>query len=278
METTIWNIIWTVFVLVAILYVVYAFYLMIFQSRFVYFPEPLIETTPEAIGLEYEEVTLETADGVKLSAWFIPSEEQRAVVIFCHGNAGNISHRMHTIKLLNRLGLSTLIFDYRGYGQSEGNPSEKGTYLDVEAAWQYIAILRQIEPEKIIILGRSLGGAIAAYLAQKNKPGMLIIESAFTSVPDMAAKIYPYMPVRLLSHINYPTREYISGVKCPVLIVHSRHDDIIPFDHGRRLFERANQPKEFLKISGNHNESYMISTEQHEECLRDFISKYLHHS
>ncbi len=275
METNFWNIIWTLFALIAVLYVVYSLYLAIFQSRFVYFPEPLIEATPEAIGLEYEDVSLEAADGVKLSAWFIPSNEQRAVAIFCHGNAGNISHRLHTIKLLNRLGLSTLIFDYRGYGQSEGNPSEKGTYLDVEAAWQYIVDFRGIEPEKIIILGRSLGGAIAAYIAQKHKPGMLVIESTFTSIPDMAAVIYPYIPVRLLSRIIYPTAKYISEVKCPVLIVHSRHDDIIPFDHGLRLFEMANQPKKFLEISGNHNEGYMISVEQHEEHLRGFISKYL---
>ena len=275
METNFWNIIWTLFVIIVVLYIVYSLYLAIFQSRFIYFPEPAIEATPEAIGLEYEDVSLEAADGVKLSAWFIPSNEQRAVAIFCHGNAGNISHRLHTIKLLNRLGLSTLIFDYRGYGQSEGNPSEKGTYLDVEAAWQYIVDFRGIEPEKIIILGRSLGGAIAAYLAQKHKPGILVIESTFTSIPDMAAAIYPYIPVRLLSRINYPTVKYISEVKCPVLIVHSRNDDIIPFDHGLRLFEIANQPKKFLEISGNHNEGYMLSTEQHEECLRGFISKYL---
>jgi fermentation-respiration switch protein FrsA (DUF1100 family) len=249
--------------------------LMVFQSHFIYFPEREITVTPAEIGLSYEAVCFETADGVKLSGWFVPAERSRGVILFCHGNAGNISHRLESVQVFYRLGLSTFIFDYRGYGQSEGKLTEQGTYLDAEAAWRYLVQKQQVDPTEIIIFGRSLGGAIAAWLARDHPPKALIIESTFTSVRDIGAELYPYLPVRLLSRFDYNAMDYLRQVNCPVLIVHSRDDEIIPFSHGRRLFETANEPKEILEITGTHNEGFMTSAKRYEDGLDSFISAHV---
>ena len=268
------SIIWIV-IIIAGVYVAFAGYLFVSQSRYVYYPERILSTDPGSIGLSLESVQLETADGVKLSAWYIPNESATDVILFCHGNAGNISHRLDSIRIFNRMGLSVLIFDYRGYGQSEGSPSEIGTYQDAEAAWQYLIQEQQVKPDRIIVFGQSLGGAVAAWLAQRHTPGALILESTFTSVPDIAAKLYPYLPVRLLLRFKYDTAAYLEGVNCPVLIVHSPDDEMMPFRHGQRLFETAKEPKEFLKISGSHNEGFITSGKRYEEGLNAFISEYL---
>lgn len=256
-------------------YVGLAVVLMVFQSRFIYFPERGIYATPDEIGLSYEPVRFEASDGVELAGWFIPAEQSRGAVLFCHGNAGNISHRLESVQVFHRLGLDTFIFDYRGYGQSEGRITEKGTYLDAEAAWRYLVEDRQIDPTKIVVFGRSLGGTIAAWLAQDHTPKALIIESTFTSVPDIAAQLYPYLPVRLMSRFSYSAIDYIRGVNCPVLVVHSRDDEMIPVSHGRRLFEAANEPKEFLEIRGTHNEGFIVSAQQYHDALDSFVSEHL---
>lgn len=252
-------------------YIFILFYFSISQARFIYFPERTLISNPAEIGLEYEAVYFKTADNVKLSAWFIPAKDSKKTVLFCHGNAGNISHRLESIRIFNNIGVSTLIFDYRGYGKSEGKPDEKGTYLDAEAAWRYLVKKKQIDPSNIIIFGRSLGGAIAAWLAQKHVPKALIIESVFTSIQDFAAEIYPFLPVKLLLRFNYSAIDYLRDVNCPVLIVHSRDDRIISFSFGQRLFEAANKPKEFLEISGSHNDGFLISAKRYEYGIESFI-------
>jgi len=267
-------VIWII-IIVAGVYVLFAGFLFVFQSHYVYYPEHIISADPSDIGLEFESVSFETEDRVKLSGWFIPSEGASGVNLFCHGNAGNISHRLESIQIFHRLGLNVFIFDYRGYGRSEGRPSEIGTYRDVEAVWQYLVEERQVSPNRIVVFGRSLGGTVAAWLAHRHTPGALILESTFTSVPDIGAKLYPYLPVRLLSRYKYDTARYLDGVNCPVLIVHSREDEIMPFSHGQRLFERATEPKEFLEISGSHNEGFIMSGKHYEEGLNAFISMYL---
>jgi fermentation-respiration switch protein FrsA (DUF1100 family) len=266
---------WSVIVVLAGAYIGLAVILMIFQSHFIYFPEREIAATPNEIGLSHEPVSFESADGVKLAGWFIPAEQSRGAVLFCHGNAGNISHRLESIQAFHRLGLSIFIFDYRGYGESEGRITEKGTYLDAEAAWTYLVEQRQVDPTEIVIFGRSLGGTIAAWLAQDHTPKALIIESTFTSVRDIAAQLYPYLPVRLMSRFSYSAIDYIRGVNCPVLIVHSRDDEMIPVSHGRRLFEAANEPKQFLEIRGSHNEGFIVSAQQYHDELDSFISEHL---
>jgi len=266
--------IWIVLIII-IAYIIFVGFLFIFQSRHIYYPEPVLSADPGSIGLDFEGVSFETMDGVKLSGWFVPSESARGVILFCHGNAGNISHRLESIQIFHRLGLDVFIFDYRGYGKSEGKPTEHGTYKDAEAAWWYLVEERQIHPKEIIIFGRSLGGAVASWLAQNYTPGALILESTFTSLPDVATAVYPYLPVRLLLRFDYNTAGYLGGVNCPVLIVHSRDDEIMRFSHGRRLFETAREPKKFLEITGTHNAGFITSGKLYEEGLDTFIWEYI---
>ncbi|MBA7648620.1 hypothetical protein ES703_56408 [subsurface metagenome] len=267
-------VIWII-IIVASVYVLFAGFLFIFQSHHVYYPEHIISANPSNIGLEFESVSFETENGVTLSGWYVPRENARGVILFCHGNAGNISHRLESIRIFNQLGLDVFIFDYRGYGQSEGKPSEQGTYEDASAAWRYLTQQRQVNPNEIIVFGRSLGGAVASWLAQSHSPGALILESTFTSLPDIAASLYPYLPVRLLLRFKYNTAEYLGKVNCPVLIVHSRDDEIMPFSHGRRLFEMASEPRKFLEISGTHNEGFITSGKDYEKGLNAFISEHI---
>lgn len=177
--------------------------------------------------------------------------------------------------MFHRLRLDIFIFDYRGYGQSEGKPAEQGTYKDAEAAWRYLIEERQMNPNEVVVFGRSLGGAVASWLAQSYTPGALILESTFTSLRDIAATLYPYLPVRLLLRFEYDTAKYLGRVNCPVLIVHSRDDEIMPFSHGQRLFEMAKEPKTFLQITGTHNEGFITSGKRYEQGLNAFISEYL---
>jgi fermentation-respiration switch protein FrsA (DUF1100 family) len=256
-------------------YAGFACILFIFQSRFVYFPMKDIEGTPEEFALRYEEVFFSAADGVKLHGWFVPANRSRGAVLFCHGNAGNISHRIPSVHAFNRLFLDTFIFDYRGYGKSEGKPTEAGTYLDAEAALEYLTNQRKIAPEKIVMFGRSLGGSVAAHLAAARTPAALIVESSFSSVGDLGAEMFPLLPVRIISRFDYNTREYVQKADCPVLVVHSRDDDLIPFRHGERIFEAASEPKEFLEITGSHNSGFMDSMPDYMDGLDTFISKYL---
>lgn len=248
------------------------------QPNMVYFPSTIVDLTPETINLEYEDVSLTTADNIKIHGWFIPAETTGATILICHGNGGNISDRMESIAQFHRMGLSVLIFDYRGYGNSEGKPDEAGTYADADAAWDYLVGHRNIEETQIIVFGQSLGGAVGIELARKHKPMALIVESSFTSLPDIAAKIYPLLPVRLLSRYDYKSAEKIGAVDAPVLVIHSRDDDMIPFSHGQKLFDLAGEPKQFLEITGTHNDGYITSGEVYQNGLESFINPLVNQS
>lgn len=245
------------------------------QSSFVYYPAKTTYMTPAESGLEYEDIEYRTADGTKISAWYIPAKpgEAKGVILFCHGNAGNISHRIDTINIFHSLGLSTFIFDYRGYGRSEGRTTEEGTYADAAGAWLYLLQEKGVKPEEITIAGRSLGGSVAAWLAAHKNPRALIIESTFSSVPELGARLYPYLPVKLLCRFSYNTKEYVKKVKCPLLVVHSPDDEMIPFSHGNKIFASANEPKKFLRIRGSHNEGFIFSQEQYTRGLKEFLLK-----
>lgn len=243
------------------------------QERFVYFPDRKLAGTPARAGLVYEPVTLTTDDGLRLGAWFIPAPKSRGTLLFSHGNAGNISHRLESIRQFHDLGLDVFIFDYRGYGESEGVPTEAGTYRDAEAAWRYLVEQRRVNPERLVYFGRSLGAAVASELATRHPPRALIVESAFTSVPDFGAEVYPWLPVRLLVRLQYPTREYLRALNVPVLVVHSRNDEIIPFRHGEALFAAANEPKTLLEIRGGHNDGFLVSGKRYTEGLDAFLRR-----
>lgn len=263
--------------LVAFLAFVYTLILVlvyVFQSRMIYMPEfPSRElvTTPERLGMSYENVLFRTEDDIVLHGWFIPAENAKSTLLFFHGNAGNISHRLESIQIFHDLGLSVLIIDYRGYGNSEGRISEAGTYRDARAAWDYLVSTRGLNERNIILFGRSLGGAIAAQLATKVKAGALIVESTFSSTEALAKTVYWYLPVRLLARIHYPTDKYISRVSCPVLVIHSTQDEIIPYRQGRQIFDLAPEPKRFLELHGSHNEGFSLSRRDYIRGLDDFL-------
>jgi alpha-beta hydrolase superfamily lysophospholipase len=275
MGNEIWRtVLWILLVPIG-LYVGFAALLFFSQSQLVYYPYPNLESTPDRVGLAYEEVYLTTSDGVELHAWFVPAKNSRGVALFCHGNAGNISHRLESILDFVHLELDVFIFDYRGYGRSAGRPTEQGTYRDVTAAWDYLVQERGADPQEIVLFGRSLGGAVASWLAQEQSAAALIVESSFTSVPDMGAHLYPYMPVRLLARFRYSTQKHLPEAQCPVLVIHSPDDELIPFEHGQTLYQVAKEPKEFLQISGGHNEGFVLSRKQYREGLNAFLTQYL---
>ena len=249
----------------------------IFQSRLIFYPgiEREIVATPSQIGLPYEDIHLQTSDGVSLHGWYIPAPQPRGTVLFLHGNAGNISHRLESVQMFHRLGYSTLIFDYRGYGNSSGVPTEQGTYRDAEAAWRYLTEQRHTPSCRIVLFGESLGGAVAAWLAARQKPAALVIASGFTSVPDLGQQLYPFLPVRWLARIRYDTRENLRTVEAPVLIAHSPEDDIIPFEHGRALYAAANPPKQFLELAGGHNDGFIFMRESWVKALGDFLGEQM---
>lgn len=263
-------------------YIGLAIALYLGQSNLVYMPSQELIDTPATIGLKFDDVQLTTKDNVNLDSWFVPAKDNdqigKGVILFCHGNGGNIGNRVSYLPIFKDLGLATFLFDYRGYGKSEGKPSEEGTYNDVEAAWQYLTQEKQIPPQKIIIYGESLGGAIASYLAQKisqqdskNSAGGLILASTFTSISDRAAELYPFLPIRFLSRFSYNSIDRLPSTKIPVLIIHSTDDEIIPFHHGDRNFQAANQPKKLVKLRGDHNGGFLDSLETYRKGLKEFI-------
>ncbi len=266
----------------ASIYVLLALALYLLQGKMVFLsglPGRALTATPGDIGLEYEDVSLTTSDNERLHGWYVPATDRRGVVLFFHGNAGNISHRLDSIGIFHQLGLDTLIIDYRGYGQSTGKTNEQGTYLDAQAAWSYLVDERGIPADRIIIFGRSLGGAVGAWLGaqpeMKNGPAAVIIESSFTSGVDMARQLYPFLPAQLITRLRYPAVEYASRLECPVLVVHSRDDEIIPFEMGQSIYAAVKQRKSFLELRGDHNNGFYISRHDYVTGLDGFIESVL---
>ncbi len=253
-------------------------YVYFFQARLIYFPNIGIGfgmPVPSDIGLDYEDVVFETTDGLQLHGWYVSADQARGVVLFFHGNAGNISHRLDSIEFFHRLGFSVFIIDYRGYGRSEGKTDEQGTYRDAEAAWRHLVEDRGIDPGKIVIFGRSLGASIAAWLASRTSPAALILESAFTSAPNLGRHHYWFLPVRALARIHYDTQSYVERISVPTLIVHSADDEIVPFSHGRKLFSVASEPKAFVELQGGHNDGFLVSRAHYTEALGEFLDVHV---
>jgi alpha-beta hydrolase superfamily lysophospholipase len=250
----------------------------LFQHRLLYLastPGRDWVATPTAVGLDHETLRLATEDGVEISAWWVPAVSDRGALLFFHGNAGNISHRLESIQIFNRLGLSVLIIDYRGYGLSTGKPSESGTYLDAQAAWRHLIEDRGRSSSEIVVFGRSMGAAIAARLASTvaTPPAALIVESPFSSAPDIAQQAYPFLPARWLTRFSYATRDYVADVGCPVLVIHSETDEIIPIEHGRDVFEAAPEPKRFLALRGGHNTGFLESLIPYTRGIDGFLAE-----
>ena len=258
------------------IYVLILVFMWVTQERLIFLPHVGRDhiATPSDIGLTWQPVTLTTADNVQLDAWWIPHQEPRATLLFLHGNAGNISHRLPSLAQFHQLRLSVLILDYRGYGRSEGVPSEAGTALDADAGWRWLHEQSGQDSERFIIFGRSLGSAVAAELASRTDAAALILESPFRSIPDLGQQIYPWLPVRQLARIHYPTIEYVTQRDMPLLVIHSQDDEIIPFSEGEQVYQNANPPKQLLVIRGGHNTGFLESETIYLQEIEAFLESH----
>jgi len=228
------------------------------QPRLIFFPSERLWATPADWGLEYEEVELTTKDEVTVHGWLVTPPKPRATpprtLLFFHGNASNLSHRGDSIRIFTELGLEVLIIDYRGYGRSEGSPSEQGLYRDATAAWEWLTQVRGTPPEEIVLFGRSLGGAVAAWLAARTTPAAVIIESSFDRIRSLAEVHYPLLSRAIPLRVAFPAVDDIATVHSPLLVLHSPDDEVVPARLGRRLYEAAPGPKHFVELRGDHNE------------------------
>jgi fermentation-respiration switch protein FrsA (DUF1100 family) len=246
----------------------------------IYVPEQTLEMTPRSEGLAYQDIRFPASDGLKLHGWLIPAPNARVTLVWFHGNAGNISHRVDNIKQLHRyldqpLIPNIFIFDYRGYGQSEGgfsDLSEEATYRDAEGALAYLRTRQDLTPTKVVYFGRSLGAAIAVEAARRQPPAGLILETPFTSIRDMARVALPFLPVWGLVRTKYDALAKIREVRVPLLILHGDQDDVVPYEQGRRLFEAANEPKTFYTIRGaRHNDTYIVGDRPYFDAWARFL-------
>jgi len=245
-----------------------------FEFNQVYQPTREWDALPDALGRPFQDLMLTSADGARISAWFFPADpgspRRNTAFLICHGNGGNISHRLLTVRTLLRTGASVMVFDYRGYGHSEGKLNEEGTYLDAQAA---CAWARQQGMTRIIPFGKSLGGAIAAELALRESVAALVLVGAFTSIADVGAEYFPWLPVRYFNTIKYQTLAKLPLAKVPVLVMHSREDEIIRYRHGERNFAAANEPKTFLELHGSHNETLAVNGDRCVAALEKLMAE-----
>lgn len=251
-----------------VLFVLFVRYL---ERTSVFYPEKDLLATPEDIGLDFEDTYFVTDDHVRLHGWFIKNETAKSTILIFHGNAGNIGGRLSTIEFYHQLGLNIFIIDYRGYGNSQGRPTEKGLYLDAKAAYQYLTTKRNILAENIIVYGASLGGAAAIDLVSRNMVGGIVIDSSFSSAKDMAKLIYPFIPSFMI-FLDFDNVKKVATIKAPKLFIHSIDDQTIPFKLGKKLFDAAAQPKILVEVSGVHDE---IRKQDDSEIVRDSLHRFL---
>lgn len=243
-----------------------------FEQLNVYAPEKVIFAHPGSYGFEYDDVWLTASDGARVNAWWVPLSDDAPVVLYSHGNGGNMSTRMEVVKRLREAGASVLLYDYRGYGRSPGTPTEAGTYRDGEAAYAWL-LGRGVDPRRVVFLGESLGCGVAVELALRHRPAGLIFESGFTSIVDMGKVVFPSLPVAWMTRYRYDNLSKIASLPCPLLVLHSPQDEIIPYEMGRRVFAAAPEPKEFFELKGDHNEGYLETGAAYTGALRAFLRK-----
>jgi fermentation-respiration switch protein FrsA (DUF1100 family) len=242
-----------------------------FEHSRVYYPDRELIATGKELGLPFEDLRFKASDGVQLHGWFFPSlresPQRRFAMLVCHGNAGNIGSRLGLARALLQTGINILLFDYRGFGQSEGRPTEEGTYQDAQAAYRWLQG-KGFAGSNILAFGESLGGGVASELALREPLGGLVLQGTFTSIPDIGAELYPWLPVKWLSTIKYDT--YTRLPRLPILVMHSRSDGLIRFHHAEKNFSRANEPKLMWELRGDHNES-VLDPEQFTAGLEKFL-------
>ncbi len=261
-----------------LIYISILIYLFFRQSYLIFLPKKgKIYHTPKELSIPFEVHKLELTENQTIYLWFIPaSKPTQTTILFCHGNAGNLEDRLEILKVLYQLGTNLVLFDYRGYGESKGKPSETNTYTDAELIYNFLRKQKKIPANKIIIFGRSLGGGVACELAFRHpETGALILDSTFISMPKIAQKYYPYVPVFFLIRHRYENIKKLPKIKIPKLIIHSKEDDIVPFYHGQKLFETACEPKSFLILQkGGHRNCFIEEEKKYLEEIKNFLLKF----
>ena len=255
---------------IAGLLVVLSAIMLLFERKLIYYPQRAHDVSPRDLGLAFEDLVLTAEDGVRIHGWYLPpSGEPRFTVLFAHGNAGNVSHRLdRALFLQSKLGASVLLFDYRGYGRSEGSPDEEGTYRDARAAHRWLIEQKRVAPDRLVIFGESLGSAVALDLALSRPCRALVLESPFASVPAMARAVYPFLPLWPFVRTRYDNEAKAPRLTVPLLVLHGDRDEVVPFTQGRRVFEAAPGPKRFFAIPGaGHN----VGGETYWSLVRDFL-------
>jgi len=248
-------------------------FMFVKQADMVFYPLPEIRDAPSNWGIDYENVNFDTLDkSAKLHGWFVPKTGARKTVLFFHGNAGNISQRIESIKIFHDAGVNVFIIDYRGYGMSTGKPSEEGLYDDARSAWQYLTQTKGISASHIVIFGRSLGGVVATQLASEVSAAGLIVESSFSSARDVARHLMPFLSKLVYLRYSFDAETAIRKVKSPLLVLHSPADDIIPFKLGRKVYDAGNNPKTFYEMTGDHNTGFQDSQPGYQQVLEKFLS------
>lgn len=250
-----------------------------YEPRMMYYPHvPTrdLEQTPDEVGLNYEDVELRTQDGLKIRGWFLPVSKSKTgarTLLFLHGNAGNISHRLEKCRTFIDLGIDVLVIDYRGYGQSEGKPDEVGTYRDADAAYEYLTTTRKIKPESIVLFGESLGSGVAVDLASRMLTGGVILEAPYTSIADVAQRIFWFLPVRPFIRNRYESLRKIGRIKAPLLLLHSRDDEFFRLRHSQRLLAAAAEPKHLVELRGKHADAFFESLETCRTEIKNFLMR-----
>jgi fermentation-respiration switch protein FrsA (DUF1100 family) len=241
------------------------------EGRFIYFPDREVTATPASAGLAYQDRWPTTDDGVQLHAWYLPDPQARYTVLAFHGNAGNMADRVGHYARWRGWGLAVYAIDYRGYGRSEGAPSEQGLYRDARAAWADVTRELGVPPDRVIVVGRSLGSGPAVRLAAEVGPAALVIENPMTSMPAMARVVYPFLPVSLLTRTKFDNLGTISRVACPVMVIHAEQDEVIPSWMGRRVYEAARDPKHWVPLTGRHNDFDEVSATGYHAAWQIFL-------
>ncbi|NIA13536.1 MAG: alpha/beta fold hydrolase [Nitrospiraceae bacterium] len=243
----------------------------LFQAKLIFPAGGDLWCTPADRGYTYEEVRLQV-DGHTTHGWFIPAPDSRGVFLFAHGNAGTIADRIDNLTVLHELGFDVLIYDYGGFGLSTGRPSEQRCYADARAMWRYLTEERNVAPGRIVLFGRSLGGGVTAQLATEVQPRAVILESTFLSAPALGQEAFRILPVKWLLRHRFDNAAKVSSITSPILVVHSQADEVVPYHHGRDLFELANEPKAFLDIRGGHGDGFYVTGQAYGEGLIDFLN------
>jgi fermentation-respiration switch protein FrsA (DUF1100 family) len=267
---------WTILAAAVLIYGGILVLLRVYESRLIYFPGPdrTLVAPPPSLGLPVQRVEITTEDAVQLIAWVIPAVSPSSLwLLVCHGNAGNLSEfdRPAHYAGLRQLGLNLLAFDYRGYGESGGTPSEAGLYRDADAAYRYLTKERGVSPGQIIVFGHSLGSAVAVDLASRVPSAGLIVEGAFTSATERGQELYPYIPVRWIAKSRFSSVDNISRVTVPKLFLHAQGDEVIPLAHGRRLYEAASVPKTFVELRGGHGDAFDVDSARYFGSIASFL-------